>query len=245
MLRRTLLLGGLAALAAPSVAGAAAGPRPAERLDGPRMTPTGRPQFLVVLLHGSGGDGPNMWFLSEHLPRYLPTAAFASPTGPFPREDIGYRWFPGAVAGDPLGMVMRGMREGGPVFDRYIQAELARYQLGPDRLFLLGFSQGSMMALNWGLRQRTPPAGIIAFAGLTVATDGLPARLPNPPPVLISQGSEDGNGAQRVEATRKLLTDRGVAVQAHVVPGIGHTIDSRGIRFAGEFLQSVVRAKAG
>jgi phospholipase/carboxylesterase len=209
------------------------------------MTPSGRPQFLVVLCHGSGGDGPNMWFLAEPLSRFLPTAAFASPTGPFPREDIGYRWFPGAVAGDPLGMVMRGMREGGPVFSAFIQAELARYQLGPDRLFLLGFSQGSMMVLNWGLRQTPKPAGIMAFAGLTVATDGLPARFPDAPPVLIVQGSEDGNGAERVGSTSKLLSDRGVPVESHVLSGLGHAIDNRGVRLAGEFLRKTVQAKTG
>jgi phospholipase/carboxylesterase len=186
-----------------------------------------------------------MIFLAEPLSRFLPGAAFAAPSGPFKREDIGYRWFPGAVAGDPLGMVMRGMREGGPVFDRFIEAELARYQLAPDRLFLLGFSQGSMQVLNWGLRRAAAPAGIIAFAGLQVATEGLPPRLPNAPPVLISQGSEDGDGAARVEATRKILSERGVAVQAHVVDGIGHTIDSRGVRLAGEFLRSVARGKTG
>ena len=245
MLRRTVLFGGLASLAAPAVLRAAQQRGPAQSLDGPRLAPARMPaEWLVVLCHGSGGDGPNMYGLARPLQAYLPSAAFVSPTGPFPREDFGYRWFPGAVAGDPLGMVMRGMRESGPVFDRFLEAELARHRLGPDRLILLGFSQGSMMVLNAGLRREKRPAGIIAFAGLQLATEGLPARLAAPPPVLVIQGAQDGNGAERVRETADRLKTLGVPVESHVLPNLGHAIDERGIRLAGEFMQAIARKKA-
>ena len=244
MLRRTLLLGGLAAAAAPLVVHAAQEPKPAQKLDGPRLAPATAPaQWLVVLCHGSGGDGPDMFGLAPLLQPYLPTAAFVSPTGPYPREDFGYRWFPGAVAGNPLGMVMRGVREAGPIFDRFLEAELARYRLGPDRVMLLGFSQGSMMVLNAGLRRKPLPAAIVGFAGLQIATDGLPP-LSGAPPVLIVQGAQDGNGAERVQQSAAILKRAGVPVESHVLPNIGHSIDNRGIRLAGEFLRKVASQKA-
>ena len=244
MLRRAVLLGGVATLAAPALLRAAQQVRPAQSLDGPRLAPARTPAgWLVVLCHGSGGDGPNMFDLAPALQAYLPTAAFVSPTGPYPREDSGYRWFPGAVAGDPIGMVMRGMREAGPVFDTFLGAELARNKLTPDRLVLLGFSQGSMMVLNSGLRRTPLPAGIIAFAGLQLATEGLP-KFSGAPPVLLIQGALDGNPA-RVQATADILKTAGVPVQSHVLPGLGHAIDERGIRLAGEFLRGIAREKAG
>jgi phospholipase/carboxylesterase len=243
MLRRTVLLGGLGALAAPAILRAAQTPQRADRLDGPRLAPARTPaEWLVVLCHGSGGDGPNMYPLARPLQAWLPGAAFVSPTGPFPREDFGYRWFPGAVAGDPIGMVMRGMRESGPLFNTFLEAELARHRLGSDRLILLGFSQGSMMVLNAGLRRQPLPAGIIAFAGLQLATDGLP-RFSGAPPVLVIQGAQDGNGAERVRQTSEALKRLGVPAEAHVLPNLGHSIDERGIRLAGEFMQKLARAK--
>ena len=242
MLRRTVLLGGLASLTAPSLLQAAQ-VRPAQSLDGPRLAPAKAPaEWLIVLCHGSGGDGPDMFGLASELQPYLPTAAFVSPTGPYRREDIGYRWFPGAVAGNPLAMVMRGVQEAGPVFNAFLDAELARNKLRADRLILLGFSQGSMMALNIGLRRESLPAAIIAFAGLQVATEGLP-HFSGKPPILLVQGALDGNPAQ-VQATADILTRAGVPVQSHVLPGLGHAIDNRGIKLAGEFLGAVARGKS-
>jgi phospholipase/carboxylesterase len=241
MRRRTLLLGGLAALGWSSLSRQSADA--AAALDGPRLVPErGAAKWLVVLCHGSGGDGPNMFGLANPLQRYLPSAAFASPTGPFPREDIGYRWFPGALGRDPIGMVMRGMREGGPVFDAFLDAELARLKLAPDRLNLLGFSQGSMMVLNWGLRRKALPAGIIGFAGLQIATEGLP-QLKGAPPVLLVQGALDGDPA-RLQNAADILKAHGAPVQSHLLSGLGHAIDDRGIRLAGTFLQDIA-AKAG
>jgi phospholipase/carboxylesterase len=244
MLRRTLLMGGLmggvAALATPILMRSARGAYPpaAESLDGPRIdAANGDAEWLVVLCHGSGGDGPNMIGLGPALQPYLPSAAFVAPTGPFPRDDFGYRWFPGAVAGDAIGMVMMGMREGGPVFWEFIAAELARLNLGPERLILLGFSQGSMMVLNAGLRRQPKPAAIIAFAGLRVAEEGL-GQIADPPPVLIVQGALDGDPA-RVQETVDILAAHGVSSESHVLPNLGHAIDQRGIRLAGEFIKAV------
>src|SRR5690348_11168918 len=126
MRRRDVLIGGVAVVAAAGVVQAAQEPRPAQHLDGPRLAAARQPaEWLIVLCHGSGGDGPDMYGLARPLQAFLPSAAFASPTGPYKREDIGYRWFPGAVADDVLGMVRRGVREGGPVFNAFLDEELA------------------------------------------------------------------------------------------------------------------------
>jgi phospholipase/carboxylesterase len=240
MLRRNLLLGGLAAVTVPVLYRVARSATPAESLDGPRLdAATGSAEWLIVLCHGSGGDGPNMFGLAPALQPYLPSAAFVSPTGPFPRADFGYRWFPGALGNDPVGMVQRGMAEGGPVFNEFVDAELGRLGLGPDRLILLGFSQGSMMVLNAGLRRSPLPAAIISFAGFRLAEEGLPA-LSNPPPVLLVLGALENN-PERLQQTEEQLTARGISVESHLLPDIGHSIDQRGIRIAGEFLQRVTQ----
>ena len=244
MRRRDVLIGGVAAVAATGLVHAAQEPRPAQHLDGPRLPAARQPaEWLVVLCHGSGGDGPDLFGLARPLQAYLPNAAFASPTGPYKREDIGYRWFPGAVAGDVLGMVRRGVREGGPVFNAFLDEELAKHKLGSDRLILLGFSQGSMMALNCGLRRSALPAAIIAFSGLALAPDGLPKFSPGPP-ILLIQGALDGT-VSRVDATANTLKSAGLSVETHIIPGLGHAIDERGIKFAGEFMRDVARKKAG
>jgi phospholipase/carboxylesterase len=197
----------------------------------------GDAEWLVVLAHGSGGDGPNMIGLAPALQPYLPSAAFVSPTGPYPREDFGYRWFPGALGDDPIAMVMRGVNEGGPIANAFFDAELARNNLTPDRLILLGFSQGAMMSLNFGLRRNPLPAAIIAFAGLQLADEGLP-QFSGAPPTLLIQGALDGDPA-RLEQVAARLEARGVPVQHHLLSNLGHSIDRRGIELAGNFLREI------
>lgn len=243
LIRRSVVLGGLAALAAPLLPriGFAAGAP--DSLDGPRLDAATAPaEWLVVLCHGSGGDGPNMMGLAPALQPFLPSAAFVSPTGPFPRDDFGYRWFPGALGNDPVGMVNRGMEEGAPVFNKFVDAELARLKLGPDRLILLGFSQGSMMVLNAGLRRSSLPAAIISFAGLRLSEEGLP-QFSGAPPVLLVLGALERNPDGLMEVADQ-LSARGVPVESHLLPGIGHSIDRRGISLAGEFMQKIAREKS-
>jgi len=244
MLRRSVVLGGLAALSLPILLRSGKTASPPDGLDGPRLSAaTEHPEWLVVLCHGSGGDGPNMMGLAPALQTFLPSAAFASPTGPFPRQDFGYRWFPGALGNDPVGMVSRGMREGAPIFNQFLDAELERLGLGPDRLILLGFSQGSMMVLNAGLRRTPLPAAIISFAGLQLAEEGLP-QLSGSPPVLLVLGALERN-PDRLQSVANNLTNRGLPVESHLLSGIGHTIDRRGIQLAGEFIQRITHDKIG
>ena len=184
-----------------------------------------------------------MFGLVPALQPYLPTAAFVSPTGPYKREDIGYRWFPGALGNDADAMVMRGVRESAPTFNAFVDAELARLGLTHERLLLLGFSQGAMMVLNTGLRRAALPAAIVAFAGARVAKDGLP-RLNNAPPVMMIQGALDGDPS-RIQVAVNILKGAGVPVQSHILPGLGHSIDARGIRLAGEFLRQIAKSKTG
>ena len=66
-------------------------------LSGPSRPPAsgGRPDRLVILLHGLGADGNDLIGLAPHWARLLPTAEFVSPNAPFPCDTApyGYQWF--------------------------------------------------------------------------------------------------------------------------------------------------------
>ena len=67
------------------------------QLDGPRQDPAkgGEADALVVLLHGLGADGNDLFGLVPHLAQVLPGAAFVSPHAPFPCDmaPFGRQWF--------------------------------------------------------------------------------------------------------------------------------------------------------
>src|SRR5467141_798543 len=163
----------------------------AEPLQGPRIEPrASRASALVVLLHGYGANGDDLIALGDGWRRSLPDAAFVAPNAPqtIPGVPGGLQWFPLTLR-DPS-EYWRGVAAAQPALDRFLDAELARYRLTADRLVLVGFSQGSMMALHAGLRRAVAPAGIVAYSGLLAGPVHL-AETKVRPPVLLVHGEAD------------------------------------------------------
>ena len=118
-------------------------------LDGPRIEPVGVPaRSLVVFLHGYGADGNDLIDIGRLWAPLMPATAFVSPHAPQPCEEApaGRQWFP--LAGVDPGRLRDGVLSAAPVLDAFLDAELARRRLTDDRLVLVGFSQGTMMALH-------------------------------------------------------------------------------------------------
>src|ERR1700739_3035938 len=118
----------------------------------PRPPPSGgRPSRLVILLHGLGADGNDLIGLAPYWARLLPTAEFLSPNAPFPCDmaAYGYQWFSSQERSPEA--VMGGVRPAAPILDAFIDEALAARELTDSDLALVGFSQGTMMALFVGL----------------------------------------------------------------------------------------------
>jgi phospholipase/carboxylesterase len=213
------------------------------QLDGPRLEPRGRAaSALVVLLHGYGANGDDLIALADSWRDRLPDAAFVAPNAPqmIPGMYGGLQWF-GLTMRDP-GEYWRGVVAAQPALDRFLDAELARYRLPPGRLMLVGFSQGTMMALHVGLRRAAPPAGIVAYSGLLAGPEHLAKTKVRPPILLIHGEADDLIPAEALHIAREQLAQAGMAVEWHVRPGLGHGIDPAGQAMAAHFIAQVLRA---
>jgi len=215
---------------------------PAE-LDGPRLAPrSGAAQQLVVFLHGYGADGNDLIDIGRAWQQYLPQAAFASPHAPEPcgQAPVGRQWF-ALTFRDPNERWI-GVNKAAPMLERFLDTELNRHKLPASALALVGFSQGTMMALHVGLRRAVSPAAIVGYSGLLVVpTDMSPeafaAEVKSRPPVLLVHGDRDDLiPPQALFQTTQDLAALGVPVEWHLSAGMGHGIDAEGLRHGGEFL---------
>src|SRR5262245_35920186 len=123
-------------------------------LDGPRLAPRhGRATALVVLLHGYGANGDDLIALAEGWQARLPAAAFVAPNAPetIPGMPGALQWF--ALTFRDADELWRGVVAAEPHLNRFLDRELARLELGAERLALVGFSQGTMLALHVALRR--------------------------------------------------------------------------------------------
>jgi phospholipase/carboxylesterase len=206
-------------------------------LDGPRLEPRGAsPTALVVLLHGYGANGDDLIALAEGWRRRLPGAAFVAPNAPqvIPGAYGGLQWFPLTLR-DPR-EYWRGVTAARPALDQFLDAELARYRLPANRLMLVGFSQGTMMALHVGLRRAVAPAGIVGYSGLLAGPEYLGEITARPPILLIHGEDDDLIPVEALHIAREPLAKAGLLVEWHVRPSLGHGIDPDGERMAGHFI---------
>lgn len=217
---------------------------PASALTGHVLPPRsgGKPKQLVVLLHGVGADGGDLIALAPLFAQGLPDAEFLAPNAPF-RYDlapIGYQWF--SLLDRSPHAIANGARIAAPLLDAFLDAELRRLGLDDDDMALVGFSQGTMMALHVGLRRPRACAGILGYSGALVTPDSLDTEIASYPPVLLVHGeADDVVPAGYTELAAAALEAAGITVRSLMVPELGHGIDEQGVEHGTRFLAEVLR----
>lgn len=215
----------------------------AAELDAVRLEPrSGAARTLVVLVHGYGADGNDLIDIGRAWQDLLPDTAFVAPHAPEPCAEapMGRQWFP--LTTRDVAERWNGVTRAGPVLDRFLDAELQRRPLPPSALAIVGFSQGSMMALHVGLRRRVQPAAIVAYSGVFVVPENIDpetfaAEIRCRPPVLLVHGERDDLiPVQALFHASQMLAALGIPVEWHISAGVGHGIDPEGLRHGGEFL---------
>ena len=213
-----------------------------QMLDGPRLpAASGRADALVVLLHGYGSNGADLISLAPMWRHALPNAAFVAPDAPerCPGMPGGFQWW--ALTDFDRASLAAGVKRAAPLLDAFLDAELARQGIGAGRLLLVGFSQGTMMALHAGPRRADPIAGIIGCSGM-LADPVLPdADIRSRPPVLLVHGDRDDVVPIRgMHEAERELKRQGFDVAAQVSRGLGHSVDPAGLAHGERFARRVL-----
>ena len=207
-------------------------------IDGPRVAPaSGRdPRSIVVLAHGYGSNGEDLIGLAPYRRQALPDAVFLAPNAPQPCPDApgGYQWWPVWNTDRTAGV-----RDAAPVLDAFIDAELARYGLTEDRLALVGFSQGTMLALHVALRRERQLAGVVGYSGMLIEADE-PDVMSRPPVLLVHGDADPMVPVAAFHRSEAALRQVGLEVTGHVSRGLGHSIDLAGLQLGQAFLKRVL-----
>ena len=210
-------------------------------LSGPRAAPSagGPPRQIVVLLHGVGADGADLIGLAPALARHLPHALLVAPDAPYPCDlaPYGRQWFSLQDRGEAA--MLAGARRAAPLLDGFLDALIAEHGLDERRVALLGFSQGTMMALFTAPRRARPLAGVLGFSGALLGAAELARELRCKPPVMLIHGDADEVvPAGALFLALEGLQAVGIPVQWVLRPGRPHAIDPEGIEAGASFLAS-------
>ncbi|HLN23767.1 MAG TPA: phospholipase [Patescibacteria group bacterium] len=207
-------------------------------LSGPSAGPAagGPAKQLVILLHGVGSDGDDLIALAPYFATRLPDAAFLAPHAPAPFDmaPMGRQWF--SLQDRHPQKLLAEARAVAPVLNAFIDGNLAERGLTDNELVLIGFSQGTMMALHVGLRRPKPCAALLGYSGLLIAPDRLPDELTARPRVLLVHGEEDETVVPDfLPLAENALRLVGVPVLSLMCKNLGHSINDEGLIAGIEF----------
>jgi phospholipase/carboxylesterase len=212
-------------------------------IDGPRILPAagGTPRSLVVFLHGYGADGNDLIGLGREWSPALPATAFVSPNAPelCPGTPMGRQWFPLTMR-DPHEFA-RGVATARPALDTFLDVELQRSGLDESACALVGFSQGTMMALHVGPQRKRQLAGILGYSGLLADPEALKRGPIQKPPVFLIHGDRDDLiPVAAIFSAATGLGDAEIPVEWHISQGIPHGIGPDGLELGLSFLKRVL-----
>ncbi|MFV0384824.1 alpha/beta hydrolase [Paracoccus sp. (in: a-proteobacteria)] len=196
---------------------------------------------VVVFLHGYGADGADLLGLADPLSPHLPGTAFYAPDAPerSVNNPFGYQWFPIPwLDGSSEEQAAQAMATSIGLLNGFLDKVLADEGVAADRLAVIGFSQGTMMALYVLPRRDRPVAGVVGFSGRLLKPETLEAEAKVKPPVLLIHGDEDPVVPfADMGVAGEALEKAGFTVYGHVMKGTGHGISPDGLSVALSFLK--------
>ena len=206
-------------------------------LEGPFLVPKGNlsPDSIVILLHGRGSNGRDLFGFADLWAETFPSTAFYAPNAPHQFEGgfFGYQWYTSRSPEERL----EGLISVTKVLNKYVDEVLNFHQVSSVRCVLVGFSQGSMLSLHLAPRRLNPLGGVVAFSGAMMTLNTLKDEIINEAPICLITGQVDSViPPERSQEASLLLTELGVPNELHILDNLGHSIDGRGLEIAKKFI---------
>ena len=150
----------------------------------------------------------------------------------------GYQWF--SVAGVTENNRPERIRLARAAFDLELTGIIDGQGFSDklDRVVLVGFSQGTIMALDAIASGRWPVAAVVGFSGRLASPEPL-APSPHSRVLLIHGDADQVIPSSETTKAATLLRQKGMSVEATIELGLAHTISAQGVRHATNFLAGI------
>jgi phospholipase/carboxylesterase len=197
--------------------------------------PLASAQAAMILLHGRGASAQDILSLTGHFDPG--SVAYLAP------QAAGSQWYPNRfiapIASNEPWLSSALAR---------IEAILAQVQaagIPVERTFLLGFSQGACLALEYAARHPQPYGGVFGLSGALIENGDQPRTYSGSlaaAPVFLGCSDVDFHiPLERVLRSAQIFRDLGATVTERIYPGMGHTVNEDEIRLIQELLSRTVK----
>ena len=197
-----------------------------------------KPQQAIVLCHGYGGDGRDISVLANNWRRFLPKCIFLCPNAPEicavnPR---GYQWFDLTL--DKEEVILEKSLIVEEKLNTFIDQILNNFQLEPNNLALVGFSQGCMLSIQIALKKKKQISCLIGYSGKVINQKHLSDNIHSKPKIFLMHGANDTlvPPTHLLEA-KEYLVKHGLKIKTKMFKDCEHRIPVEGVSLGLGFLK--------
>jgi len=199
-----------------------------------RAEAPGRARAAMLMLHGRGARAEDILSLADQLAQ--PGFSYFAP------HAAGNTWYPKRFL-EPL-------QDNEPWLSSALElvsdtfTGILNFGFRPERIMILGFSQGACLTLEFAARNARRYGGVAGLTGALIGPDDLPRDYPGSlagTPVFLGCSDVDFHVAkERVEATAEILRNLGGSVTRRLYPNMEHTVNQDELEFVRGMMQSVL-----
>ena len=220
-------------------------------LEGPSLLFFEKPQKLIILLHGYGDNAENFILLTKYFNDNNLKANYFAPNAPSSLAEYpsGRQWFnpyPNGIHYNEVGQNEKAIMEqecktSTRMLEEYINKLLSLNNLSYQDCFLIGFSQGAMIAFELGNFMKKKFAGCTMLSGRILSDYNFNNNMFINTPLLIIHGDKDEvvNPKYFAEAC-KITKSYGFTVEKHLMKDEGHTISPQTLQITQNFIKKYV-----
>ena len=196
------------------------------------------PKQIVILCHGYGGDGKDISTLAINWQRFLPDAIFLCPNAPeaCAISPQGYQWFDLTSENEEIILEKSLIAE--DKLNLFLDEALNNFNLEPKNVALVGFSQGCMIGIQAGLKNRKGINCLIGYSGKIINKKHLSENIKSKPKIFLMHGSNDTivSPTYLLEA-KEYLNNLGLKTKTKIFKDCEHRIPVEGVSLGLEFLK--------
>jgi predicted esterase len=196
--------------------------------------PLDRARAAMLMVHGRGASAEDILTLADQLAQ--PGIAFLAP------QAHGNTWYPNRFL-DPI-LDNEPWLSSALSFVGNVLAQIINAGILPEKIILLGFSQGACLALEYAARNAQRYGGVVGLSGALIGPDDAPRDYPGSlsgTPVFLGCSDTDFHvPKERVERTAKVLELLGGKVTKRLYPNLDHSVNQDEIEFVRGMMQKLL-----